>query len=63
MEEAIMANQADDEAVNSETGGRRLPEPDDARTPREAHDLVAPEVRKLRHGDDIEQRDTPQPDA
>lgn len=31
--------------------------PDEADTPREAHDAVAPEVRRLRLGDDAPQED------
>jgi hypothetical protein len=58
-----MTDEPDDQAVSTETSGGRVPEAGDPATPREAHDRVAPEVRKLRHGDNIPQRDTPQPDV
>lgn len=33
-----------------------------ADTPKQAHDRIAPEVRRLRIGDDVEQSDEPQDD-
>ncbi len=35
------------------------PRPGEADTPREAHDAVAPNVRRLREGDDAPQGDAP----
>lgn len=58
-----MIDKAGDDAVSTETSGGRVPEPGDFATPKEAHDRIAPEVRKLRIGDDIPQRDVTQPDV
>lgn len=58
-----MTDDTREETANANESTAARPADEEASTPREAHDRVAPEVRKLRHGDDVEQRDAPPPDA